>query len=153
MSKKFYHISYETNNTIECFVPRIPNDKMLGENDTIKRVCVSDDLQKCFNAISWQDDLENEEIEIVRVYEFNLDNDADILDNEYLYKNGLVDDSMITNEYWILKEIKPSKVYDIKISCCAFEPIGIIPYNMLDKDDFCDYVTAKECTYLEYELI
>lgn len=149
---KFYHISYSTEDIIEEFIPRIPEDRMKDENDTIKRVCVAPSLSNCLSAVTWQDEIEylcDEELP-VRVYEFEI-TDEKIIDSNYLYKSGLVNDANITKEHWILEKIKPSKVYDIVIEEYQEELSALIPYSELNNEDYM-YNNGKEYKLLKYRI-
>lgn len=133
---KFYNIAYNTEYLIEEFYTKIPENPMLGEDTTTKRVCVSTSLSGCLTAVPWQDDLEylsSNELP-VRVYEFEINfNDfkkrGTIYTPDFLYKFGLVDDALETQEHWILENIKPTKSYEIILNEYQSDIYAIIPFD------------------------
>jgi hypothetical protein len=121
-----YHVSENLNNYIDVFYPRIPSeDRMcLGENISIKRVCVSSNIAGAFSAMPREDDIANKKF---RVYEFELDEkDKDLLDYKTIYNRNYVQDSLCTKEHWILKNIKPSRHYDIIVKSYDNELIPVL---------------------------
>lgn len=141
---KFYNITYDTEHLIKEFYLKIPENPMVGEDTTIKRVCVSTSLSGCFTAVPWQDDLEHlADNELpVRVYEFDIDFNefkkrGAIYTPEFLYKNGLVDDALETQEHWILENIKPTKSYEIILHEYQSDIYAIIPF---DKQNDSSYI-------------
>ena len=47
-----YHVSYDLSSKLEQrFDPRLPSSPMRGENTSIPRVCLSDTIVGCFNAM------------------------------------------------------------------------------------------------------
>ena len=48
MERKYIHVSLDI---VERFVPRIPGQRIPGEDGTIPRICVSNRLLDCINAM------------------------------------------------------------------------------------------------------
>ena len=100
---KLYHVSYDTTEPLDKeFIPKIPQNTATGENESIPRVCLSDSIEGCINAI--EDNFGNYEDEdratiIVWESEFSLFDDK-LLCWQYLYENDLVPDAALTHEYW-----------------------------------------------------
>lgn len=116
IEKEYYiHVSFEKLYDTELnFYPRIPKNRLENENNTIKRICVSTSISGAFNAI-YQTinaalDLNFHGPFLKPIYVYGIKKSEvtakDIYDNNYLYKNHLVPDVLITDEYWILKPIK-----------------------------------------------
>lgn len=130
--KKLYHLSNKCD-IVEEFVPRVPDSRAKDEEGETPRVSLSPTIEGALTAVPWGGmQLENmfweEGSFLIRVYEFdianmNLDN---LLPPQYLYSKDLVIDSKITEEYWYLKSIKPSRSYLIEID----------NYN----ENVCDYI-------------
>lgn len=136
-----YHVSENLNNYIDVFYPRIPSkDRIcLGENISIKRVCVSLNIAGAFSAMPRQDDIVDKKF---KVYEFEIDEkDKYLLDYKKLYNKNYVQDSLCTKEYWILKNIKPSKYYNIVVKSYDNELIPVLRKDLWKNyfDTYADY--------------
>lgn len=124
---KFYHVSIDVFKNINLFTPRIPHSTMSVEDTTISRICVSTSIEDCLNGIQYFSILREslflspednysfiENINrIVKVYEFEYCKDNLKIPNEI---SDLVPDSIQTNEYWILEDLKPINSYIINIT-------------------------------------
>lgn len=124
---KFYHVSIDVFKDINLFTPRIPHSTMSVEDTTISRICVSTSIEDCLNGIQYFSILREslflspednysfiENINrIVKVYEFEYCKDNLKIPNEI---SDLVPDSIQTNEYWILEDLKPTNSYIISIT-------------------------------------
>lgn len=104
MMKVLCHCSFEP---VEKFVPRIPSQRCPTEDDTIPRICVSENIKYCINAIpqgvevlQYMQKLEMPMI--VHVYYFAEEcyEPMDIV--------GYVPDAVVSHEHWIMT--KPSEV-------------------------------------------
>lgn len=147
---KYYHIS-NGEEIINKFIPRVPEDRNIYEDDKIKRICVSTSLDGCLSAVPWQYDIEyyaDEELPIT-VYEFEID-EKDIINSEYLYNNNLVADANITKECWVTKEIEPNKIYDIILKEFSSEIYAIIPNDKKHDKNFIENGLYKNGT--EYKI-
>lgn len=145
---KMYHVSTEIFKDIKIFNPRIPKSRLKNEDATIPRVCISDDIKNCLNGMCYMekywkyltDDLESNQyfiddvcLRLLKVYEFEVDNNDSIKSPKYLYDNNLVPDSNITNEYWSLRELRPIKSYLIKITDLEYEDkISELKYEIIN---------------------
>ena len=133
-----YHVDIlGTENEIKEFVPRIPKSRIAGEDNTIKRICVSKNIEGCLGAISWGQKINRniKEFQVLRVYVFDkkdIKRDNLILDED-LYKRGLVLDAKIHNECWIINQsIKPCKIFYISINSYDIEYKNLIEPNYKD---------------------
>lgn len=121
---KLYHASMDLD-IVEEFSPRVPSrdNRLYNEDYKTPRICVSSSIQGTLSAAPWGGGNLIERIHIVdetkliRIYEFdtNMLEPSDIIGPEYLYKTDSVRDAVITGEHWILKPIKPTKTYLIKL--------------------------------------
>lgn len=117
MIKTFYHVNLNINGCfIKEFIPRVPNSALDYEDKKTKRICLSDRLEGCFDAINlsaaW-DPNDN----IIFVHEFYIDDkDPKLIHPEELYENNLVPDAIYSGEHWYLENLKPNKIYKIKMN-------------------------------------
>lgn len=141
-----YHISFDTENIIHKFEPRIPEEILESENNKIGRICVSDSIENCLSAIPGRDEILDEfEIKQVSenlpefiIYEF----DENQISNKNLLNSNIIKkyvlDSEITNEIWIVNQ----NAYPLKISLAKL------------KNYESDYIDRKlKITKVEYEII
>lgn len=101
-----YHASFDLNEKEKLFIPRIPKSKAKNENDSIKRICFSESIEGCLTAIgNLADQLEttNWNILIFKVDTNELDKEY-LRDPQFIY-NALVEDALITREWWYLNPI------------------------------------------------
>lgn len=132
---ELFHISRyrEGEGAIQEFVPRIPRNRMEGENDSLPRICVSDNLNGCFTAtsnpsyemysyqresshcpyqqMSHMDILleKNQSGQMYRVYHFDMD-ETEVVTPKELHEKGWVPDALETNEHWITANRKPDRI-------------------------------------------
>lgn len=132
---QLFHVSRysEGQAAIEEFVPRIPKNRMQGEDDSTPRICVSDNLLGCLRAMSnpayemyeyaeseyhcpyqemsYLDVLleKNQSGQMYRIYHFDMEK-SEVVTPEELHKNGWVPDALKTNEHWITSNRKPDRV-------------------------------------------
>ena len=133
--KFLYHVDIlGDENEIKEFFPRIPKCRIEGEDNTIKRICVSKNIEGCLGATSWGQKINRniKEFQVLRVYVFDIKDikkDNLILDKD-LYERGLVLDAKIYNECWIVNQsIKPCKVFYISINSYDIEYKNLIESN------------------------
>lgn len=132
---ELFHISRyrEGVEAIQEFVPRIPGNRMEGENASIPRICVSDNLNGCFTATSnpsyemYSYQRENSHCpyqqmshldilmetnqagQMYRVYHFDMD-ESEVVTPAELHGKGWVPDALETNEHWITANRKPDRI-------------------------------------------
>ena len=138
-----YHISNGDLNYNAKFIPRIPIQTLCNEDTETSRICVADSIEGCLSAMpSGGKSLEDSSFYrryYYRVYEIDTEKygipDEDIYYPEYLYENGLVDDSISTGEHWILNELEvdPADSYLIKLISWDEECIDVVPFKILDE--------------------
>lgn len=132
---ELFHVSRyrEGEGAIQDFIPRIPRNRMNGENDSMPRICVSDNLMGCFTAMSnpsyemysyqresyhcpyqqmsHMDILmeTNQAGQMYRVYHFDMD-EPEVVTPAELHEKGWVPDALETNEHWITANRKPDRI-------------------------------------------
>lgn len=103
-----YHTSYDLGEPLfKMFVPKIPHNPETGEDNTQARICLSDSIEGCINAMEFQSSIaSNKQIIPIVVWEkeFSFD-DPFLRDWKFLYEQDLVPDAALTHEYWYLTSI------------------------------------------------
>lgn len=154
---ELYHVSADINRIHNIFVPRIPLDRMEGENITTSRICVSKTIEGALSAfpegglrLDSLYDCRTESI-IIRVYEFEVSK-KNIIDDKILYEKGWVNDANLTQECWIIKNIKPQEIYDIEIKNFQEGIADLLTYSQLksikDGADYEDVWTGSTLTLI-----
>lgn len=143
MPLKLYHVTLDTSEPInKLFVPRVPKSIGSGENDETPRICFSDSIEKCMQAIRANVDPGT----IIRVYTAYIPfNDTNLIHPINLKFQFGVPDALENNEYWYTKPIiLESKLYkvlsydngfDVAWSCINYKDL----LNILNK-----YTTMTE---------
>ncbi|WCK57419.1 hypothetical protein PP175_25465 (plasmid) [Aneurinibacillus sp. Ricciae_BoGa-3] len=138
--KTYYHVSRDIENIIDTFEPKVPESYLIHGhgNSDIKRVCISEDIMDCMNAISYirDRDVYNEKISLykpLRVYRFELD-EEEIVQPEEVYNYGVYD-ALNNKECWSLKEIKPVESYIITPTYIATERLNPNRIALLEFED------------------
>lgn len=103
---KFYHVSMDIDLEKREFIPRIPEHRCEGENDTLKRVSVSTSLIDAIGAFPYKEIFVNRNI-LLNSYGYL--SYYEILNKNLEYKGyedlkDLVPDAHITKEHWILNK-------------------------------------------------
>lgn len=103
---KFYNITFDLNNRDKVLKPYIPYSASDKENRTIKRVCITDSVEHCMQAIATG----NREVYkgspfVLRVVEIVKSNNQLVYPDK-LVSCGYVPDALENKEYWYLKPIQ-----------------------------------------------
>ena len=142
---KLYHVSFHLMHDGN-FIPRVPEQRLLDENDTIPRICACSSIEGCLTAMPGGGDYLPESLEytagIIKVFEFESE---DFLTPDYLHQNRLVADADITQEYWLLKPVSPKKSYFLMIQDWDAEYIKKFINNILVIRTI-QYVSLEEAT-------
>lgn len=98
-SAPLFHISYE-NHDGEVFYPRVPQNRMVGEDGCTDRVCLADSLNGCYHGIQGPmiTGLYDEDYVFVHV----VNNLKELVDTDNLWLPGIdrVPDVVETGEIW-----------------------------------------------------
>lgn len=146
-----YHISRleEGHRAIQEFIPRIPKQRAIKEDDTIPRICVADTVDGCVLAhpdavpniqFAMGLDLLEETGEIgllFRIYHFWAKKE-DVLFPTELTERGLVPDAVDTSEHWLLTPHQPNGVSYIFVPAIGFEHF-IMQNNRLEYENLGHY--------------
>lgn len=117
---KLYNITFNLRDTKDRLIPAIPESAGATENKTIQRVCLTDSIEHCMQAIATC----NRNIAvgkqfIVREVEIPA-NHSKLIHPKQLYRHKLVPDALENNEYWYLESIR-CKVYLCTIQSFSYE--------------------------------
>lgn len=134
----FCHVSTNLNFNGE-FYPRIPDCREEGEDTKINRICVSKTLEGAFTAIPSGGSrldyyLEQEyifKIFLIDIEKLNISKE-DMVTSEELYEMELVNDAVITGEYWIKKgfTVPEEDSFIIKLTDWHEENENLIPHHI-----------------------
>lgn len=113
-----YHLSFDVLETIEEFVPRIPDQRIEGEDDTSLRICCSDSIENALVALPNNADFlsSTKLFPLIKVYELDETKveGSNLLTPELIQDK--VSDALVTKEHWITTNIKPSNFYIIQVT-------------------------------------
>lgn len=127
---RLYHISFEDLGKYCRFKPRIPRNTAGAEDKKTSRLCLSDSIENCINAIPDGPDMIGNEP--IYVYYFDLWlKDPYLITWKTLYNSGLVPDAGITHEYWYKSDIVMPRR---KIVINSFDDKYTYVVNESDKD-------------------
>ncbi|WP_027206367.1 hypothetical protein [Butyrivibrio fibrisolvens] len=108
---KFYHITTGEKEIQKVLIPHIPDNTLWEEDIETKRISVCPQIEGCIAGISRDGYMED--VGKILIYEIELDESAtDIYPWKMLYEKYNVYDTPLTHEYWINRNIEPSKVYE-----------------------------------------
>lgn len=134
-----YHITPDLDHSGK-FQPRIPLTRLLSEDDTTPRICVSKTIEGALTGIPQGGSRLGELLQITKnqLKLFIIDTDELDIPNEniytdnYLFENDLVIDADHTDEYWITKPITVPQNMQRIIIPESWENVSIdrIPYSV-----------------------
>lgn len=141
--KTLYHISYEYGQVINKFIPRVPPDyiRAQGEDGVTPRICASTKINGCLTAMPEGGSNIMDQLDrfyehgisgvLYNLYEFKIEQDMKkyIDTPTKLYRQDKVIDSFLTKEYWIKKEIEPTKRELILLTDVELTEVPVISYE------------------------
>lgn len=108
----YYHISLDLSHNGN-FSPKVPRDRYTTEDSYTKRVCVSDSIAGCLNAIPDGLLFTEEYHGYFKLFEIETDklgiSNNEIVQPLSLYENNGVYDALLTGEHWILSAFNVPK--------------------------------------------
>lgn len=133
-----YHITQDVAHDGH-FIPRIPTNRLEGEDGIIPRICASTTIEGCLSSMPGGGmGLENHIHESLGIYKiFKIDTDKyklKYMNSSELICKELVMDAEITGEYWILDEVnvKPNDTYYIHLEFWREDLEGYTSKELLD---------------------
>lgn len=119
---KLYNVTFclEDNRTV--LDPVVPETAGDGEDNTISRVCFTDSVAHCMQALASSHRTFEKDVRfLVREVEIN-ENDSYLVSPKTLRDSGLVPDALENNEYWYKQPIECEiSLCEIKNIDCSFE--------------------------------
>lgn len=133
-----YHVSFQP---VSLFVPRIPETRAPGENETIKRICFSDSILHALHAIPNAGDIldyfiNQENIPLI-LYVYSMESDQ-LADSDWMdwkQVKAYVPDAILTKECWVMRSMKAEL-----LDCKKIEISAVTIHRLYDTDG----------TYLNY---
>lgn len=115
-----YNVSFNLHNTRNRMLPAIPSSTADDEDRTTQRICLTDSVEHCMQAIA----VGNRKVEIgahfiLRVVDISK-NDTNLIIPILLKQSNKVPDALENSEYWYLKP-KKAKVYLCEIQDFSYE--------------------------------
>ncbi|MBG9693129.1 hypothetical protein ABD91_20525 [Lysinibacillus sphaericus] len=117
MSGQLFHVQHISESVVSSFVPRIPSERILFEDDVIPRICLSSTIQGAIKGSqvlyrNYEKDFYHSiKGMYLRVYLFNKGQ----MDLSYLLKpeeiQDYVVDAMFTKEHWYLQKLLPLEYF------------------------------------------
>lgn len=134
---KLYHVSKRLDD-VEQFAPRIPENRIEREDDTVKRICVSKSVGGCLSAVpDGGSELEQYLFDtggFVQVFVFDTHtlglSEEEVIPPDVLYQKGWVEDAVATGEHWITVPVKPTESYWLLIGDWMDSEIEFYPYEV-----------------------
>ena len=98
---KLYHVTFDLSEPDKkMFYPRVPKSAGLGEDKSLKRICLAPTVEECFQALP-SDKRHLAVGEKFRLYSIDLDdNDPNLIYPDEIFKKGYVPDALENHEYW-----------------------------------------------------
>lgn len=145
-----YHVTQDLSHN-GVFMPRIPVDRLAGEDSTTKRVCMSSSMEGSFSSMpsggSGLDPMWENTNAVYKIFRIN----TDVYGLEYLTPNELVRkefvmDALITGEYWVLNPFTVNKkdTFYVHINRWQDDCIGYV------SKFFKDILTERKMTLEEF---
>lgn len=123
---RLYHVTTWDKEYQIVLKPKVPEESLASENIDIERISFSTSIKGCLFGLGQSDRFFDGDR--IRVYEINVNaNDEALYSPEKLYYEGLVDDALLSNEYWYLKAILPDRYYEYEISNISIDKYIVYP--------------------------
>ena len=128
-----YHVSFEQVKD-GIFYPRIPGQRLEGEDNTTKRICFSKSINGCLSAIPdgytlthgakclSEKHMANPILYVYMLNEKSVDS-KNIIAPHQLAEKGLVPDAVFTGEHWVINTTVTCKEKRIYLNNVSWEPI------------------------------
>lgn len=128
-----WHITFEQKGIQAVLRPKVPDCSIPGENVSDARISLAPTINECIRGVG------NEAYFSVnnrRIYAYKIvvdENDNDLYDFRYLYRNNLVSDAMLTHEYWYMTPVVPKEVRIYEVKCNETKKYTIIENKQIDR--------------------
>lgn len=127
---KLYNVTFDLNNTNNILNPSIPESAGTGENKEIKRICLTDSVEHCFQAIASCNREVRKGAKFI-LKEVDVKEDDLLITPDFLYKENYVPDALENNEHWYLNTLY-SDVFICEIE--FFEYDFVLAYSCIPKE-------------------
>lgn len=150
---KLYNVTFDLKNTNNILTPAIPESAGNGENKEIKRVCLTDSIEHCFQAIASCNREVRKGAKFI-IKEVDVEEDELLITPDFLFKEGYVPDALENNEYWYLDTLKANVSiaeieffeyeFTLAFSCIPKEKCLETISRYTSIENFKNYKTSKE---------
>ena len=116
---KFYNVTFNLADNRDILTPCIPDSAGTDEDKTIPRVCLTDSIEHCIQAIATGNREVYKGAQFI-VREADIKSDEKLVHPRFLKELNYVPDALENNEYWYLNPIKVKR-YICKIESFDYE--------------------------------
>ena len=128
LPEKLYHVTLDIHHS-GVFEARVPNSRMQSEDSTTARICVSDSIEGCLTSTPFGSHYLDENLiensDLIKIFVIDTAKlgllPSDIITPCELYEKGKVDDALLTNEHWILKNFTVPKEDHLVVTVTGFD--------------------------------
>lgn len=160
-----YHVSFDTENTDCYFYPRVPFAISVQEDQITPRICLSDSIEHCLQAVA--EEYRRDLTPGCRLAVYSIDSDdidpSFLIFPEELFEKRLVPDAMENQEYWALEGLYMQRElvrvkdfsyeYTLAFSCMKSADVrtiimGILPELTLPDTDSAEWLYQAATDYM-----
>lgn len=123
---ELWHITFEEKGIQAVLRPKVPDCSIRGENVSTSRISLAPTVNECIRGVGQEAAFT---IGKKRIYAYKIvinEDDTCLYNYEYLYRNKLVSDALLTHEYWYMKPIFPKEVLIYEVQCLETKKYTII---------------------------
>ena len=116
-----FHVTFDTENTSFVYHPRVPESAGNSEDRETPRICLSDSIEHCMQAIApaLRDVRAGAKFIVKSVWMPK--GTPGVISPKQLKESGRVPDALENNEYWYLNDLKFDQVYQCSIKSFDYE--------------------------------
>ena len=114
---ELWHVTFEEKGIQAVLRPKVPDCSIIGENVSTSRISLAPTVNECIRGLGQEAAFTMCKKRICAYKIVVNENDACLYNYEYLYRNNLVGDALLTHEYWYMKPIFPKEVLIYEVQC------------------------------------
>lgn len=127
---RLYNVTFDLSNTNNILTPTVPESAGDGENKEIKRICLTDSIEHCFQAIASCNREVRKGAKFV-IKEVDVEENDRLITPDFLFNEDYVPDALENNEYWYLDTLKANVLIgEIEF----FEYDFVLAYSCIPKE-------------------
>ena len=141
---KLYHVTTWDKKYQKVLYPRIPAESLAAEDTQIERISFSSSIKGCIFGIGQIDKFHNGDK--IRIYEIKVElEDKALYTPQKLYYEGLVNNALLSNEFWYLKSIQPYRYYEYEVNDIKTERFIVI--SAMEEEIIKKYLQKEQIYY------